>query len=92
MKRRTVPNTISKRFRRKLRRAKSPFFLWLKCKRPRYYARLVRWWNYQFINIITNIAPFETPFTSAMPKVSSKALIDTWVVDELHSGEVPHAT
>jgi hypothetical protein len=65
MKRRRVPNTISKRLRRKLRRAKNPYLLWLRLRRPRLYARLQRWWLWKLLDTITNIPPTDTPFFSA---------------------------
>lgn len=68
MKQRCVPNTISKRFRRKLRRAKSPFHLWLRCKRPAVWARLTRLWSWQFLEVITNIDPYKMPIFASAPK------------------------
>lgn len=83
MKRRRVPNTVSKRFRRKLRRAQDPYLLWLRCKRPRVYARLTRWWNHQWLNRIVSIDPIDTPFFSRAPRVTSQHILHTWVCDKL---------
>lgn len=82
MKRRVVPNTVSKRFRRKLRRARNPYYLWLRCKRPRVCARLQRWWNYKFMDWITSIPPYATPFFAAAIKVEQRDLVERWRVDE----------
>lgn len=82
MKRRVVPNTVSKRFRRKLRRARNPYYLWLRCKRPRVWARLTRLWNYRFMEMICSIPPYATPFFSAAVKVERGELLERWRTDE----------
>ena len=82
MKHRRVPNTISKRFRRKLRRSSNPYLLWLQCKRLHVYARLARWWNFQFWQMLLSISPMDTPFFSACPKVTSQMVTHTWRLDE----------
>lgn len=85
MKRRHVPNTVSKRFRRKLARSRNPYQLWLRCKRPHVWSRLVRYWRYRWIETITDIEPFKTPLFSTMPKVSSGHLRADWITDDLHA-------
>jgi hypothetical protein len=83
MKVRRVPNTISKRFRRKLRRSSNPFQLWLRCKRPHVWARLTRLWNYRFWEMLLSIAPCDTPFCSMAPKVPSQSVLEQWKVDPI---------
>ena len=80
-RRRTIPNTISKRFRRKLRRSPNPFLLWLCCKRPTIFARLTRLRSFQFINTLCKISPFDTPFFSASPKVKLPHVVHEWWLD-----------
>jgi hypothetical protein len=63
-KHRRVPNAISKRLRRKLRRARNPYLLWLRCRRPALYARLQRWWTYKLIDYVTSVPPYATPLFS----------------------------
>lgn len=84
MRRRTVPNAISKRFRRKLRRVPQAkqFLFYLKCKRPRVYARLTRFQMYQFIQMIVSIDPWKTPFLAMAPKVRAKQVAEQWRLDE----------
>jgi hypothetical protein len=67
MKHRVVPNTVSKRFRRKLRRARAPYLLWLQCKRPHVYARLRRLWKARLLEMICSVSPIDTPLFSLAP-------------------------
>ena len=83
MRRRVVPNTISKRFRRKLSRAKHPYILWLRCKRPAVYARWSQMLVWYFVDRITTIDPIDTPFVSMLPKTTSEMLYLDWVKDKL---------
>lgn len=78
MRRRTVPNTISKRFRRKLRRSETPYLLWLRCKRPHVWVRLTRLWSYRLLERITSIPPSETPFVSFAGRLN----LEDWRLDE----------
>lgn len=84
--RRQIPwRYLSKRFRRKLRRTPRDrrFLLWLKCKRPRVYARLTGLWWVRWMNALTNISPYETPFVALAPKVTASQVYEQWVTDEL---------
>ncbi len=83
MKRRRVPNTISKRLRRKLSRSSNPYLLWLRLRRPRVYARLQRRWVWQLIGEITNMCVYDTPFVSTCPKVTAADIAATWRTDDL---------
>lgn len=83
MKRRRPPNTISKRLRRKLRRSKDPYLLWVRCRRHKFYARLASWWGYQWQKSLTHIEPFQTPFVSQAPKIKSSDVIHDWRLDVL---------
>ena len=83
MKVRRVPDAISKRFRRKLKRSSAPYLLWLRCKRPHVYARLTRLWQYQWLERITSITPWDTPFFSTLPKVRSPHIYHEWLTDTL---------
>jgi len=83
MKRRIPPRTVSKRFARKLRRAKNPFLLWLQCKQPHKYARLRRLWRCRFWTEIFVIDPIDTPFFSSLPRTPSSMLHHEWALDEL---------
>ena len=82
MKQRRVP-LHSKRFHRKLVR-KMPserYLFWLRCKRPHVWARLQRWYTYHFLEVITNIDIFGTPFAQSLPKVDAKGLMQEWALD-----------
>jgi hypothetical protein len=81
MKRRRVPNTISKRLRRKLRRAKNPYLLWLRLRRPAVYHRLVGLWWVRLLNQITSISPIDTPLFALAPRDIANSIIDNWKVD-----------
>jgi len=83
MKRRRVPNTISKRLRRKLRRAKNPYLLWLRLRQPAKYARLRRLWWALYWDAITNLSPIDTPFFSAATRVTANSIIQDWKVDHV---------
>jgi hypothetical protein len=76
-RRRYVPQTISKRLRRKLRRSQSPYLLWLRCRKPRLYARLQRMWLWKMLDTATSIAPCDTPLFCGFRKFN----IDDWKVD-----------
>ena len=81
-KRHRIPRT-SRRFQRKLRRAKNPLLLYLRCKRPQLWVRLQRWQMYQFFQVITNISPYESPFFSLAPRITAEDIIHNWRLDEL---------
>ena len=55
------------------------FLLWLRITRPRVYARLMRWWKYQLLELICN-QPVPH-FFYGMGKVSTEELKAEWRID-----------